>query len=118
MTSSSHSSLLLYISTKKESFDLRKLALALDAHVQLFPYICSLNNKSNILEYGLLIKAIDVVPEHFKRQIWYPLRRIHPEIQCGFVHTLDYKGCVLNWPGVFRQSACISPCSTYIKSQL
>jgi hypothetical protein len=63
--------------------------------------------KGNI-EYGLCINFYDeILEKDFKTEIWEKLCNCSDiKISCGYVESPYYKGCIWNWPGVFRESNC------------
>lgn len=93
----------LFVSTKK-IINIYKIARSFKVHTQLYNYINS--TISGDIEHGICIRVIDMNPHDFIYHIWKPLKMQHPEIKCGFVNSCKYRGCVLDWPDVFRDSAC------------
>jgi hypothetical protein len=59
------------------------------------------------VEKGFYIKIFNLNPIVFKEKVWDILKLVL-SMSCAFVECEEYKGCVLNWPGVFRDSMCSS----------
>ena len=59
-----------------------------------------------VQENGFKIKIFNLDKEDFKEKVWNTLQsELH--LRCAHVKYQDeYKGCVLNWPGVFVESRC------------
>lgn len=58
------------------------------------------------VEYGYKISLFNIDSLLFKKLVWDPLVS-NFGIICAHVKYNDiYTGCVLNWPGVFRNSLC------------
>ena len=57
------------------------------------------------LEHGFCIYYIDVLNKTFKDIVW-PYFNNELGIKCAFVESTDYKGCIMNWPTLFRPSMC------------
>ena len=58
-----------------------------------------------ITEKGFYIKVFNLPVLLFKKKVWEILKTCL-SISCAFVECEEYKGCVLNWPKVFRVSLC------------
>lgn len=70
----------------------------------------SMNSSTHLdtVEPGYCILLVDGVPEkEFKEKVWNVLQPMF-NLCCAFVDSPYYKGCVLNWPVAFRDSACPS----------
>lgn len=91
---------------KKKNIHIKRIAALLHTEIEISSYSWIQNN---IFEYGLSIKTLNIFPHDYKIKIWFPLKLIFPEIRCGFIDSPDYKGCIRNWPNVFRKSKCILP---------
>lgn len=67
------------------------------------------NNLSSTSEFnienGFYLKIFNVSPELFEEKIWEPLKH-DLQLQCAYVISDEYKGCILDWPGVFKKSKC------------
>lgn len=62
-------------------------------------------------ENGLCFNFYDeILEKDFKTEIWDKICVcIAPNdsiISCAYVESPYYKGCIWNWPGVFRESKC------------
>lgn len=74
-------------------------------------YECSFSNSmlSNPnclkIELGFEIKMFNITNKVFKDHIWNDLSS-KLNLRCAYIKTHNYMGCVLNWPDVFRKSAC------------
>lgn len=65
--------------------------------------ICT--KKQSAIEKGYYIKFFDLQPREFKTKVWNKLAK-DLKLRCAHVISDDYKGCILNWPGVFTTSKC------------
>jgi len=59
----------------------------------------------NTIEYGYKITFYNVLPKEFKVKVWDQLQK-NFQINCGYVQTQFYRGCIWNWPDIFRESNC------------
>ena len=99
----------LYISTLKKytSFDIAKKMYDLNIECQVYDNYSSIIHScgQKQLEHGFCIYYIDVSNETFKDIAW-PYFKNELDIDCAFVESTDYKGCIMNWPNLFRPSMC------------
>jgi hypothetical protein len=100
----------LYISSKNKDMTPVKLITLLsnnNAECQITENYssCKCDNNSTSIEYGFYIKIINIPITKFKQSVWETLKN-NLNISCAFVECDDYKGCILNWPDIFRDSAC------------
>lgn len=56
-------------------------------------------------ERGAVIIFYDLREKYFKEEIW-PILKDKLKLKCGFVETENYKGCIMDWPRVFRKTKC------------
>ena len=74
---------------------------------------CQVLNSFNIIkshnfyrkENGAIIKFYELNKIEFKNKIWPALENKF-KLNCGFIETEDYKGCIKDWPKVFRKTKC------------
>lgn len=95
----------LYFSTKlyvKPFYIIQKLAYH-QVECQIYNNLSTTNNF--YIENGFYLKIFNIIPELFKEKIWEPLQD-DLQLQCAYVITDNYKGCLLDWPGIFRKSKC------------
>lgn len=59
------------------------------------------------VEDGYKIVLFDITEQNFKNKVWKVLKRRVP-LECAFVKSEYYHGCVSNWPMVFSKSKCPS----------
>ena len=61
-------------------------------------------------ENGLCFNFYDeILEKDFKTEIWEKLCTCissDTKLSCGYIESPYYKGCIWNWPGVFRDSNC------------
>lgn len=58
------------------------------------------------IESGFCIKIFDIDNITFKEMVWKPLKKRF-NLKCAYVKKEDdYRGCILNWPGLFRPTIC------------
>ena len=100
----------LYISTEK-NISTSEIALLLAQEgfeCQISENISTVKNgdKCNS-ELGFCISFLDLDKNDFKKKVWKPLcDRL--DLNCAHVEYLNkYKGCILNWPGVFVKDNCV-----------
>jgi hypothetical protein len=67
-------------------------------------YKCSFSPKL-VVEKGFYIKIFNLSSLLFKKKVW-DILKTRLSISCAFVECEEYKGCVLNWPNIFRDSMC------------
>lgn len=104
----------LYVSTENvlvTSKDLVELLAVNDVECQITDnyssYRCNSLTKP-VTEKGFYIKVFNLPVLLFKKKVWEILKTCL-SISCAFVECEEYKGCVLNWPKVFRVSVCSYP---------
>jgi len=98
--------MILYISTSKRTSKKKIVAKLLKKNVysQIYKNASSFIND---VEDGYKIVILNVSATEFKRKVWRVLQP-YLHLTCAFVKDKNYRGCVLNWPGIFRKSACPS----------
>tara|TARA_A100001011_G_scaffold400735_1_gene518133 strand:+ start:6198 stop:6542 length:345 start_codon:yes stop_codon:yes gene_type:complete len=96
------SSILCEKLTKKELAI--KLA-SLNVECQIFDNYSSIISCGNNVESGFLILFINLSSKDLKETVWPYLQQLF-DVKCAHVEAEDYKGCILNWPKVFRESVC------------
>ena len=66
------------------------------------------NDNTYIVENGFKINIFDVKKEDFKVLIWDSLNEIRGlNLKCAHVkYYNEYRGCIMNWPGVFTENKC------------
>ena len=58
------------------------------------------------LEYGYKIVLLNVDKDDFVDKVWTPIKSIL-QLKCAHIkYKKEYRGCIMNWPGVFVQSRC------------
>ena len=59
-----------------------------------------------LIETGFEIKLFNLEKENFKEKVWDLLQPLM-DLKCAHVIFRDeYRGCVLNWPGIFDKNNC------------
>jgi hypothetical protein len=101
----------LYVSTEIaliSSQDLTALLSTNSVECQITENYSSYNCKFSakpVVEKGFYIKIFNLPSLLFKKKVWDILKKVL-SISCAFVECEEYKGCVLNWPNIFRDSMC------------
>lgn len=99
----------LYVSSATCEFwtphQLALLFKEIKVECQIYQNYSSIISCVDSVEPGFLFCFISLDNIKFKEHVW-PLLVKKLNIKCAHVDAEDYKGCVLNWPKVFRQSAC------------
>jgi hypothetical protein len=83
--------------------DMNKLNIECQVYNNVSSLVHSCNN--GCVENGFYIKFINLQNKDFKALVW-PYMQEKLSVKCAHVTSHDYKGCVMNWPTVFRESAC------------
>tara|TARA_Y100000389_G_C17323008_1_gene444056 strand:- start:582 stop:911 length:330 start_codon:yes stop_codon:yes gene_type:complete len=75
---------------------------------QISKNISTIKNEDKFsYELGFCITFLDLDKKDFKEKVWEPLSK-RLDLKCAHIEYLNkYKGCVLNWPGVFSKDNCI-----------
>ena len=103
----------LYISVENTlitSKDITELLASKDVECQITDNYssCKCNRLDKpVVEKGFYIKIFNLNTLVFKEKVWDILKP-SLSMSCAFVECEEYKGCVLNWPKVFRDSMCSS----------
>jgi hypothetical protein len=100
----------LYISTEK-NISASEIALILAQNgfeCQISKNISTIQNKGkSSCELGFCIVFFELDKNEFKEKVWEPLST-KLDLKCAHIEYLNkYKGCILNWPGVFTKDNCI-----------
>ena len=67
---------------------------------------CCGDDSSHDLESGATVVLYDCTPRFVKETLWPHLVQ-HYHLSCAYVNAGHmYRGCILNWPGVFCPSRC------------
>jgi hypothetical protein len=79
---------------------------------QLYPHISTVKNINNEIVIENAIKIVfteldDELKNIIKLKIW-PFISTNYFCSCAFINCYDYKGCILNWPGVYTKTNCLS----------
>ena len=102
----------LYISTKIDtnSLDIIEKLSTNNVECQVYKNYSSIiiPNKKPTIEHGYYIKIFNVEPLEFKNKVWNILLE-ELKLKCAHIETTYYKGCVLNWPGIFATNNCSIP---------
>jgi len=102
----------LYISTKIDtnSLEIIKKLSTNNVECQVYKNYSSIiiPKKKSTIEHGYYIKIFNVEPLEFKNKVWNILRQ-ELNLKCAHIETTYYKGCVLNWPGIFAKNNCSIP---------
>jgi hypothetical protein len=99
----------LYISTDKyyTTRELSRLFLDMKIECQIYgnmSIICEGEKSKH--EYGFKIFFLKLDKNIFKEKVW-PILAKELNLRCAHIEYLNtYKGCILNWPGVFTIDNC------------
>ncbi len=95
----------LRISTENgiNCLDITKLLSEKKIQAEVIPHYAS--TEEGTVEYGCSINMFKLDQKDFVEKVWNPLNNIL-DINCGFVETSQYKGCVSDWPNVMIKSNC------------
>lgn len=77
---------------------------------QLYPNISTVKNNNNEIVIENAIKIVftefnNELKDIIKFKIW-PYISTNYCCSCAFINCYDYKGCILNWPGVYTKTNC------------
>ncbi len=95
----------LRISTENgiNCLDITRLLSKNRIQAEVIPHYAS--TEEGTVEYGCTINMFKLDQKDFVEKVWDPLNNIL-DINCGFVETSQYKGCVSDWPNVMIKSNC------------
>ncbi len=95
----------LRISTENgiNCLDITRLLSKNRIQAEVIPHYAS--TEEGTVEYGCTINMFKLDQKDFVEKVWNPLNNIL-DINCGFVETSQYKGCVSDWPNVMIKSNC------------
>ena len=96
--------------TKAESDEILNIFLNNKVEVQLIETQNTVKNHKGTfkIEKGYSLKIFDIKRDTFKTKIWNPLKKLL-DLKCAFIIVEnEYMGCILNWPGVFCKTKCIT----------
>lgn len=74
---------------------------------QVYKNISTIKCKNKgYIEFGYKIVLLNVEKDDFIDKVWNVLKPML-QLKCAHVkYKKEYRGCILNWPGVFVQSRC------------
>jgi hypothetical protein len=100
----------LYISTTK-NVNKNDIALILSKNgleCQVNENISVIQNNDDIFstEIGFHIYFVNLDKLDFKEKVWFPLESML-DLKCAHIEYRNiFKGCIMNWPGVFALDNC------------
>jgi hypothetical protein len=100
----------IFISSSKcEQYNIKNLLKLFNLSCQIYKTVSSNPSSSSssdkyCIEDGYCIIFFEITQERVK-VVWYTIQR-ELNTKCAFVVSDQYKGCILNWPGIFRSSVC------------
>ena len=101
-------SITLYISSKEcDNVTEQYIVEFLDVISQVHKTYNKVYCRGNLVkESGFCIKVFEVNNNMFKKKVWEPLKK-RLGLQCAYIKKKgEYRGCIMNWPDVFRPSLC------------
>lgn len=101
-------SIILYISSKEcENYLSVDIINKLKVSCQVYKTFNSIEIKGILIqEDGFCIKTFNVGDIDFKEKVWFPLKNML-HLSCAYIKKKgDYRGCILDWPNVFKPSEC------------
>ena len=97
----------LYISTRKKVKIATIFKTLSNNYDKNFQITVNYSYHKGKAEKGYKISFFELDKTTFRKQIWDPLSKLL-NLSCAYVKYIDYMGCILNWPGVFTETKCIS----------